>query len=124
EARPDKVAVVHHIIAYIQPPGEKDIRASGAVIGYAPGSPPLRLTEGRALRIPAGSKIVFEMHYTPNGTEQQDQSYIGLVLAEKSDVRRLVTGHAAANAEFEIPPGEPSHRVTADNTFKRDRMLL
>jgi hypothetical protein len=36
---------------------------------------------GTARRIPAGSKLLFEVHYTPNGTEQTDRSSVGIKLA-------------------------------------------
>ena len=39
-----------------------------AGIGYAPGMPPRTFEPETAMFVPAGSKIVFQMHYTPNGT--------------------------------------------------------
>lgn len=126
EARPDNVAVVHHIIAYVIPRGSDGRRGKDRrmLIGYAPGSTPHVLDEGTAIHIPAGSTLVFEMHYTPNGTEQTDLSYIGLKFTEKKNVRRLLRGAAAANSKFEIPAGAPDHVVEADYTVRRDQYLL
>lgn len=124
EARPGNRSVVHHIIGYIVPPGQKDIRATGAIIGYAPGSLPIDFEEGQAIRIPAHSKIVFEMHYTPNGSEQQDCSHIGMVFAENGDVRQVIDGGAAFNSKFEIPPHAAAHVVTARRRIDRNVYLL
>src|SRR5690606_3247036 len=106
EARPQNRSVVHHILVYIKPPGEKDFRRVGAVDGYAPGSPPTQYDGGRAMRIPAGSKLVFELHYTPNGSPQKDLSQVGLRFIDKKDVTQIVHGAAIANTEFRIPPGD------------------
>lgn len=124
EARPDNRAVVHHIIVYIKPPGADDFRKHGAVDGYAPGSPPSIHPEGWAMHVPAGSKLVFEMHYTPNGTEQQDCSRVGLKFVPREQVKKLVHGAMAANTKFQIPPGEAAHVVTARHQLGHDVMLL
>lgn len=126
EARPDNVAVVHHIIAYVIPPGSdgrngKDRRM---LVGYAPGSTPHILDEGTAMRVPAGSRIVFEMHYTPNGTRQTDLSRIGLKFTDRKNVKRLLRGGAAINTKFEIPPGASDHIVEADYHSSREELLL
>jgi len=126
EARPDNVAVVHHIIAYLIPPGSDARRAQDRrmLVGYAPGSDPNVLGEGIAIHIPAGSKLVFEMHYTPNGSEQTDRSYIGLKLMNKEDVKKKLRGGAAINTKFEIPAGANNHLVEADYHSRRNELLL
>lgn len=125
EARPGNPSVVHHIIAYLQPPDakrKKELRHM--LVGYAPGALPVRLNEGLAIRIPAGWKLLFELHYTPNGYEQQDRSYIGLKFVDKEQVRQLIDGHAILNSKFTIPPGADGHEVTAEWTADRDFRLL
>lgn len=123
EPRPGDYGVVHHIIVYVLRPGEKRFNAAEAAIGYAPGLPPLRLPEGQAMLIPAGSQFVFEMHYTPNGKASEDLSKVGLVFTEKERVKELVRSHAAANTKFEIPPGEKAHTVIAKDVLDEDRRL-
>ena len=56
----------------------------------APGASPLLLADGMAKRVPAGSKLVFQMHYTPNGSPQQDRSSVGLMFADPAKVRKEV----------------------------------
>ena len=35
-------------------------------------------------KIPAGSKLLFEVHYTPDGTEQTDRSSVGIIAGRRS----------------------------------------
>lgn len=124
EARPGNPSVVHHIIAFLQVPGQKQITLGRMLIGYAPGTSPLVFPEGAAMRVPAGSRILFEMHYTPNGSPQSDNSYIGLKFVDASQVRQEVVGLEALNQKLEIPAGAGQHVVTAQERFREDITLL
>ena len=126
EARPDNLSVVHHIIAYIVPKDSKGRRGRNRrmLVAYAPGSTPHILDEGTAIHVPADSKLVFELHYTPNGTKQTDLSYIGVKFTERSKVQKLLHGAAASNHNFQIPPGDAGHTVEADYLLRSDQMLL
>lgn len=126
EARPDNIPVVHHIAVYVLPPGSDEKNAQGRymLVGYVPGSLPQILDEGVAIPILAGSKLLFEMHYTPNGREQLDCSYIGLKFMKKQDVKKILGGGLAINTTFEIPPGADHHTVTAEYQLPRDQLLL
>jgi peroxiredoxin/mono/diheme cytochrome c family protein len=120
ECRPDNRAVVHHIIAFIEKPGAKTGLGTNGIVGfgYAPGMPPMRLDEGTAIFVPAGSKIVFQMHYTPKGSVQKDRSYMGVVFAEPKDVKYRVSGGIAINPVFEIPPGDGNYEVQSRKRFR------
>jgi peroxiredoxin len=125
EARPGNTAVVHHIIAYLKPPGEEKHHGLGSMlIGYAPGTSPLIFPGGSAVRIPKGSTLIFELHYTPNGVAQPDRSYIGMTFTDEPNVTRMIGGGEAINHEFEIPPGESDHVVTATRKSPRDVLLI
>jgi thiol-disulfide isomerase/thioredoxin len=124
EARPGNPAVVHHIIAFLKVPGQDDISLGRMLIGYAPGTSPLVFPEGSAMKVPAGSKILFEMHYTPNGTAQTDLSYIGLKFTDKASVKQEVVGLEAINSKFRIPPGAADHEVKASERIREDLTLL
>jgi peroxiredoxin len=124
EARPGNPAVVHHIIAFLMLPGQKDVSLGKMLIGYAPGTSPLIFPEGSAMRVPAGSKILFELHYTPNGTEQTDRSYIGLKLTDAASVKNEVVGLEAIYEKLRIPPGDDNYTVTANERFSEDVTLL
>lgn len=125
EARPDNRSVVHHIVVFFVAPGER-LRGlnRGALIGYAPGMPPSRYPEGAALLVPAGARLVFQVHYTPNGSEQQDRSCVGLVFADPASVRERIQGGAAPNRFFEIPAGADNYEVKSEHRFKEAVRLL
>ena len=114
EIRPDKRAVIHHIIVFIQEPkAENFLGDSGSLlVGFAPGEPPLRFRPGTARLIKAGSTLVFQVHYTPNGKPAKDRSYIGLKYADAPPQSRAMTGRAL-NFGLKIPAGADNHEVTA-----------
>ncbi len=125
EARPDNRRVVHHILVYVIPPGATRTDLENVLVGYAPGSLPVRLENGIALKIPAKSKFVFEMHYTPNGSSEKDLSYVGVCFIDKQDVKQEIQGRIAATNRFAIPPGDPNYEVTArPYRSPKDELLL
>ncbi len=130
ECRPGNVSVVHHIICFIRPPQglnreNRDARGFGFLAGFAPGTRPFVYPDGMAKKIPAGSKLVFQMHYTPNGSVQQDRSMIGLKFVEDpSTVKYQVATTNAINTFFEIPPGADNHPVHATRKLRRDTIVL
>ena len=91
--------------------------------GYAPGQPPDMFKPGQAKLIPAGSDIVLEVHYMPEGKATTDQSRLGLVLAKEPPTERAMT-LSAGNSSFKIPPGDPNFRVDASYTMPEDVTLL
>ncbi|MEX2173831.1 MAG: redoxin domain-containing protein [Pirellulaceae bacterium] len=130
ECRSGNRAVVHHIIVGIVPPGarrgDKTIGNlhSDWLTATAPGARPLVLGPGLAKLVPAGSKLVFQMHYTPNGTAQEDRSCVGFKFAEANTVKKQVGTDKAANPRFLIPPGDGNHLVEATHRFDRDMLML
>jgi peroxiredoxin len=127
EARPGNHEVVHHLILFYIPPGQEKHRPEdplfNAVAAFAPGMPAIAGPEEFALKIPAGSKLAFQVHYTPNGTPQTDRSQAALIFADPAKVRKQVRIEAALNVKFLIPPGHPDYVVTAKETIKRDTLL-
>ncbi len=126
QARPDNRAVVHHIIAFMHPPnssGRGDGIRSG-LGGYAPGSGARVFPKGVGTFVPAGSLITFQMHYTPNGTVQKDNSSLGLIFADPSEITHRADGGLTGTLAFRIPPGDPNYEVTSRKKFRRDTMLI
>ena len=74
---------------------------------------------GTAKRIPAGSTLIFQVHYTTNGKPGRDRSRIGLVFAKEPPQREIRTG-LITNAVFAIPAGAGNHPVEAEATFTDD----
>ncbi len=121
EIRPDKRAQVHHIIVFIQEPGKTQTRGeTGALLaGYAPGEQASHFEPGTARLVKAGSTLLFQVHYTPNGTPAKDKSYIGLKYASEPAQYRAMTANAL-NFGFKIPAGAPAHEVKSSYTAKED----
>jgi mono/diheme cytochrome c family protein len=114
EIRPDKRGAVHHIIVFIQSKGQQQL-----LTGWAPGEQASVMEHGLAKRIPAGATLIFQVHYTPNGTEVKDQSYVGLIFAKEKPKNELLV-QPVMNAKFLIPAGDPNYKVESSYTFKED----
>ncbi len=81
-------AVVHHILIFVLEPGGGNLGLGSGndfVGAFAPGLRPELLPTGMARRVPAGSKLIFQMHYTPNGARR---SKIAAIWASSSPIRR------------------------------------
>lgn len=130
EAHPDAAAVVHHIVVFIQRRGEFfNPDAPGAVLcGTAPGDMPLNLPDGVAKKVPAGAKLIFQMHYTPNGKAQSDQSSLALIFAKKPP-RHLVLTLPVYSTRFisrldRIPAGAANYKIESEHVFEENAHLL
>jgi hypothetical protein len=110
-------------IPYVPPKEEADMSDTEFLVGYAPGMPPDTLPPGRAKLIKAGSDIIFQMHYTPNGKATTDQTKIGLTLASAPVKERVVT-LAAMTRDFAIPPGNPDYKVESEFEFGSDAKIV
>ncbi len=126
QVRPGNPAVVHHVVVFVLPPGVEKIDEAGGdfLAAYAPGMPPRVLPDGMAKRIPAGSRIVLQLHYTPRGTKQVDRSRIGLVLADSATVHKELMSGMALNFRLQIPPGTRDYVSRADFRFSQPSMLV
>jgi hypothetical protein len=125
EVLPGNRQVVHHIIVFLQPPGGRssgDGFTNTMLDVYAPGSPPGINPPGVARKIPAGSKLLWQVHYTPTGEATSDRSRFGIVLAREKP-REILRTATVVNTSFEIPPGAENHRVEAVGTIPRDATI-
>ena len=139
---------VHHAVVYVRPPDSKWMQhaptgvpftastltnpsdRSGAhwtdsdvLLVYAPGSSPDTWPVSMAKFIPAGSDLVFQMHYTTNGHAASDQTSVGLIFSKHPPAERVLTLQLT-NDHFVIPPGAPDFRVEARGTLPNDATLL
>ncbi|GAB5405847.1 MAG: redoxin domain-containing protein [Aureliella sp.] len=124
EIIPGERKVVHHVIVYVRPPDGERFRGIGWLAAYVPGQRGIELPPGYARRVPAGSKFVFQLHYTPTGTEASDLTRLGLVLTDEQEVTHEVYLLAAVDQEFEIPPGASDHHVTGATPYLPDQSKL
>lgn len=89
---------------------------------YVPGGLAYETKPGQARLIPAGSDLIFQMHYTANGKETTDRSRVGIVFA-KEPPRERVINTFIANLNLAIPPGAENHRVDANVKVHEDVVL-
>ena len=148
EIRPSSPQYVHHAVVYIRPPNSNWLRqapvgvpfvasdfkdpklraeahetTTDMLLVYAPGSQPDQWPAAMAKFIPAGSDLVFQMHYTANGHAGADQTSVGLVFAKQKPSQRVLTLQLT-NHTFIIPPREDDYRVDVSGTLPNDCTLL
>jgi mono/diheme cytochrome c family protein len=148
EVHPSSPQYVHHAVVYIRPPDSGWLRhapigvpftastlsdpqdrleahgtTSDLLLVYAPGSSPDRWPQGMAKFVPAGSDLIFQVHYTTNGHAGSDGTSIGLVFARTPQQQRVITLQLNDHA-FIIPPGADDFRVEVQGTLPNDATLL
>ena len=142
EVRPSNRAVMHHVIAFIREPGSKWMADAQPGVAFVPprGNRGAQLSAGlgsyvpgqvvapegaprRATLLKAGSDIVFQLHYTPNGQATEDKTKIGIVFAKEAPATRLVGGNSAA-MRFAIPPGDANYKIEGSSTLQYDCELI
>ncbi len=112
ETKPGNRAIVHHIIVYVHP-GGRNSKENIFFSAYVPGLRPDELPPGYAKKIPAGSWLRFQVHYTPIGSPQTDLSSVGFVYTEADKVEREIHTSEAGNAKFVIQPFKDNQTFTA-----------
>ncbi len=141
EVRAGDRARTHHIVVSVREPGsdwlagkpigvpftlspQDRIGIPGEFLaGYGPGNIPELLGPGQAKLIKAGSDLIFQLHYTPNGQPGCDRSRIGIVLLHGQPKQRVLM-LAAANIHFLIPPGDPDYQMDARVTVRAPCTLI
>jgi hypothetical protein len=145
---PGNEKIVHHVLIYVDAEGDSAQQAgedgwfecSGGSIGgdligaWAPGAVPARVPEGAGMLVPAGARLVMNVHYHPTGAgdEVDDATAIDIDwLDERPGWRAqfaligngtgLQPGPNDENGiEFRIPPGVSDHTETMLFTLPAD----
>jgi peroxiredoxin len=117
EIQPGNRAVVHHVLMFAGTQDDIGEHFRGGAAGYdgifVPGQRVRPYPDGMARRIPAGSRLIFQVHYTPNGSEQFDQSRVGMLFVDPKDVKYEVRTASAVNSDFRIPAHDANYEVEA-----------
>jgi len=121
EVRPGDRSVVHHAIVVVDSGDES--MGQDYLAGYAPGMTPQFWKPGQARLIKAGSRLVFQMHYSTNGKPAQDRTSIGLIFAKKPATSQIV-GLQAAAPWIAIPPGEANYKASATTVMRESCYLV
>lgn len=110
-------------------PGGNDEGANEGMLlaGFAPGTGNTVYPPGVAKRVPKGSTIMFQMHYSAfRGSLKEnvtDRTSIGLIFSKQPPDRMVIT-YAAANIMFKIPAGDGNHEVVACQTVPVDLQVI
>ena len=147
EIRPGDPSVVHHAVLYVRepgskwlegvpagvmysvPPGDKDAitrarqTTADILAVYTPGSLVMTCPEGMAKKIPAGSDLVLQLHYTSKRTAATDQTEIRLVESTDPPQLRLLTLQMS-NFELRLRPAEANQRFSVSGTLPREALLV
>lgn len=116
EIVPGNRSVVHHILVFVREKGNKKRGLDGErgfLVGYVPGTRVAMMPEGMAKRIPANSELVFQVHYTTNGTATTDLSKVGFCVTDAKTVTHEVQTTSAVQPQFRIPPNDGNYKVNA-----------
>ena len=145
EMRPGNAAVVHHMKAWVVPPGStwmenavpgeayeqgmgrNAISEGNDIIGkFNPGlgAQSFDLDGGSAKFVPKGSDIVFEIHYTAVGKATTDRSKVGFVLAKAPPARRFFLSAGPTASNLVIPSGDGNAEVVSEVTVGLDDAKL
>jgi hypothetical protein len=98
------------------------VRVGPSVGGFAPGQFMRVYQEGTAMKIPAGTTLVFQMHYTTYGKATTDRTRIAVKYAKTTPATQLRWA-SLANGSLHIPAGASDHRVDAEMTIGQDVTL-
>ena len=140
EIRPGAREVVHHVLVYARPPADAPRTASplvrnpalatpqrpkrtdahappssiGSLIATAtPGNETMVFPKGTALRLRAGSTVVFQMHYTAHGHEMKDRTVVGFHFAPQAPEEEIFAS-AFFNGQMVVPAGAKDVAVPAE----------
>ena len=128
EVRPTAAQVVHHVLVFAVPPDANGKRkhfdeTSGFFAAYVPGSNKIIYPEGYAKKLPKGSRLYFQIHYTPNGVATEDQTRVGLIFGDKPP-QHEVRNFGIANTNIRIPANADNHPEKAQLRIPKDVQLL
>lgn len=139
EVRPSDRTITHHAQIFIREPGSKWLAdqkpgvplalANSSGMGsdiltiYVPGMVPDVWKPGQAKLIPAGSDLVFQMHYTATGKPGSDRTRLGLVFAKEPPKERVIT-MLGLNVGISIPPGDPNYKAETIIPINQDMTML
>ena len=116
EVKPGARSAVHHVLVFLDDKrGGVPNGLDGFVAEYVPGESPMVFPEGIAKKVPKGTDLMFQVHYTPMGTEQVDQSELGFIFA-KEPPKEIADTIGILSLNLRIPPGAESYKSSRSFT--------
>jgi hypothetical protein len=126
EFRPSNRRVVHHALLFADSShhsresrypcfGSVGMLPTLGIGGWSPGMAPIQMPDGAAPPLQAGSKLVAQVHFHPDGKPEQAQWSAGFYFTDQAPVRRVVDVGMSSN-RIDIPAGDSHYVVTAHFT--------
>jgi hypothetical protein len=134
EVMPGNRKIVHHVLTFIDTSGVSEsldnadpglgytcfggpgFVPQGGLGGWAPGARPAIMPDGVGLLLPAGARVVIQVHYHNHGVATTDRTAIGLHFARKP-IDKRARSIPVLNQTFLIPAGAVRHEVRASYTL-------
>ena len=143
EFRPGAPTVVHHALLFLDTNGTARKRqesthdgrpgfpGTGAAVfatggglgGWAPGASPYLLPEGQGRAMKAGSDLILQVHYHPDGASRKDRFTVGLYL-QKKPVTQVVGSFPLGTRAIDIAPGDTNYTRAISATLPSDSTLV
>lgn len=128
EVLPTARPVVHHVLIWARDPAvprgkNQDEDEAGFFAAYVPGNNSAVYGPGLAKKLPAGTVLRFQIHYTPTGTAMEDQVRVGFVFAPEPP-QHVVEVATIAQTRLRIPAGASTHPEIASVPVPADVRIL
>jgi hypothetical protein len=141
EIHPGNRRVLHHAHVWVDTTGEARRReASSGAIGYeafgnpgfipagylgghVPGTTPQRLPSGIAEQYSLGGDLVLQVHYSPSGKPETDQTEVGIYFS-REPIKRTLEWLRLGSFNLEIPAGAAAHTITDELEIPADCFVL
>lgn len=122
DIHPGDRTVVHHVLAGIadtKAQSRSVVEELAAFGGYSPGRNALPFPDGSGVLLRAQAKLLFQVHYTPNGKAVRDVTRVGYYFHKTPPTRELRLKFLMTRSLL-IPAGAKSHSETVTQTFDRE----
>ena len=128
EVLPDDYQALHHVIGTFgkvnpDPNARRKFIPMGGFGGYAPGTDAGNNPEDTGTFLPAGSKLMFQVHYTTYGKATTDDSKMGIWILDEAP-RYKMEGQFIANANIKIPANTKRHTETKTYVVPKDILMF
>jgi hypothetical protein len=129
ETKPGKGArsVVHHAITYLLEADANGVERSVMLNEYALGKNGDFFPENAGRLMKAGTKIRFQMHYSPNGKETRDRTVVGIKFHPEGRVpKHLQISSTIGDSpeDLDIPAGEANARHDGYYRLEKPTLLV
>ncbi len=127
--QPSNPAVMHHGFVFVKFP--KRLKNSeplwlegrnGFFVAYVPGINVLPLPENSGQLLPAGSTLIFQLHYVTTGSLTEDNPKLALYFHDSPPAMEYKTV-SASNMKIRIPPYAGDHPEKAEMVMTEDGQL-